>query len=286
MTAIVPGLSAGTLAEDVFKKMMTCQDVALVRGTVACVLSTGTDLDVVSPDAANASAVVGLVMSSGTLTSGVYSAPALGDPLTIQRFGQGIGLLAPNQTITRGQKLGVVAGTGGQLGAFIPGQGMRFIGYAAQSKTTGATALYLEVDLGANPRDSHAMAVSGFAATTFQNATKFLSAPGTGAAAAAQVELMVVPQGGGVIANLQASDGTAPGGTDSDIYTVQKSSDNGGTWADTTLTATITGAAKSAQDIAHTPAVAAGDILAIKVVASATSLGAGRRASFQFIQQP
>lgn len=282
MTAPVPNLSCGTLAEDVFKKTMTCQDTALVRGTVACQYTAGTDLDVVNPDNASASVVVGLVASAGTLTSGSYSAPAVGDPLTIQRFGQGVGLLAANQTITRGDPLGTVSGTGGQIGAYVPGRGQKFVGYAAQSKTSSGTPLYIEVDLGSNPKDIHVMGISGFASTTFQNATKFLSAPGTTTAAASAVELFVVPPGGGKIANLSASDGTAPGGSDSDAFTVQKSSDNGATWTDTALTATISASAKAASDTTHTVAVAAGDLLAIKVVASATSLGASRRASFMF----
>lgn len=287
MSAPVPGLSAGTLAEDVFKKMMTCQDTALVRGTVACVYTAGTDLDVVSPDNASASAVVGLVMSAGTLTSGSYSAPAVGDPLAIQRFGQGVGLLAANQTITRGQKLGAVPGTGGQLGAFIPGQGMKFVGIAAQSKTTTSTPLYLEVDLNCNPKDAHALLASGFASTTFQNATKYLSAPGTGAASASAVALAVVPAGGGSLANLVAADTTAPGGTDSDQYIVYRNPLVSGAytgWAATALTCTITGTAVEAKDVTHQVAVNEGDLLAIAVVASATSLGAGRNASFQIIQ--
>lgn len=286
MTAPVPGLSCGTLAEDVFKKTMTCQDVALTRGTVACVYTAGTDLDVVSPDNASASAVVGLVASAGTLTNGAYSAPALGDPLTIQRFGQGVGLLAPNQTITRGQKLGAISGTGGQLGAYIPGQGMKFIGFAAQSKTTTSIALFIEVDLNSNPKVVTVEKVSGFASTTFQNSTKYLSAPGTTTAAAAQVVLGVVPPGGGVLANLVVDEGTAPGGSDTDAFTVQTSVDHGATWVNSTLTATVTGAAKSASDVTHTPAVTAGMLLAIAVVASATSLGAGKSASFQILQQP
>lgn len=286
MTAPVPGLSCGTLAEDVFKKTMTCQDVALIRGTVACQYTAGTDLDAVNPDHASASVVVGLVVSAGMLDGGVYSAPAVGDPIAVQRFGQSVGLLSANQTIVRGDPLGAISGTGGQLGLFIPGQGMKYVGIAAQSKTTTGTALYIEVDLGANPKVVTIEKVSGFAATTFQNATKFMSAPGTGAAAAAQVVLGVVPHGGGVLANLMVDDGTAPGGADTDAFTVQKSSDHGGTWTDTTLTATITGAAQAASDVTHQTAVAAGDLLAIKIVASATSAGANRSASFQILQQP
>ena len=38
---------------------------------------------------------------------------------------------------------------------------------------------------------------------------------------------------------------------------------------DTTLTATITGSAKSASDTTHAPAVAAGDWVALKMVSSA-----------------
>lgn len=291
MTASVPSNSAGTLAEDVFKKMMTCQDTALVYGTVACMdtSASNTDLDAVSPDNANAGIAVGLVMSQGSLSSGAFGAPVAGDPLQVQRFGQAVGLLATNQTITRGQKLGAVSGTGGQLGAYIPGQGMKFVGYAAQSKTTTSTALYIAVDLNCNPRDSHSMAVSGFASTTFQNATKYLSAPGTGAASSTAVELFVVPPGGGFIANLVASDGTAPGGSDSDAYAVYRNPLSAGAYggfAITALTCTISASGVEAKDATHSVAVNEGDILAIGVVASATSLGASRRATFQFFQAP
>lgn len=284
----VPSLSAATLAEDVFKMMYTCQSTNLIRGTVACQQTSSSDLNVVDPDSANAGPVVGLVMSGGTLSAGAYSAPAVNDPILVQRFGRAIGLLATSQTITRGDALGAVAGSGGKLGLYMPGQGMKFVGVAAQSKTTSATSLYVEVDIMANPRAQTSLGISGFASTTYQNATKYLSAAGTAIASATPVVLFVVPPGGGYLRNLVASDTTAPGGTDTDVFAAYVNSYSAGVYAGfgaaSALTCTITGTAMRAHDITHAVAVNEGDLVAIGVVASTTSLGAGRAATLQFTQ--
>lgn len=284
----VPALAAGTQAEDIFKQFRTCQSVSLVYGTVACVKTTGTDADVTDPDNAAAGPVVGLVLTQGSVTAGVFSAPALNDPLTIQRFGKGVGLLATSQTITRGDALGVVASTGGKLGTFKPGQGMKFVGFAAQSVTTSGTSKYIEVDLNCNPRSSSVIGVSGFASTAIGAATKYLSAPGTTTASASAVPLFVVPPGGGYVRNLVASATTAPGGTDTGAYSVYinpYASGAYGGFAISALTCTITGTAVTAHDITHAVAVNEGDLLAIGVVSSAGTL-AGQYATFQFTQSP
>ena len=283
--APVPGLSAAAKAQDVFQISYTAQSVNLVYGTVACLKTNGTDMDIVDPDNANAGPVLGLVSSQGNLTAGVFAGPAVGDAVNVQRFGRAAGLLAPNQTITRGDDLGASAGTLGQLAAFLPGQGMKYVGVAAQSKTSGATALYLEVDLAAAPVNNKvAMAASGFASTAPGAATKFLSAPGTGAGAAAAVPLFAVPSGGAQIRNLVASATTAPAGADTGIFTIQRSALAAGVYAafaDTTVTCTITGVAVEAKDIAHAVTVTEGDLLAIKCVSSGATI-AGLSATFQF----
>lgn len=287
--APVPSLSCSTLAEDVFKEFKTCQSTSLVRGTVACMKVTGTDADVVDPDNANAGPVVGLVMSGGPLTSGAYGAPALNDPLTIQRFGRAVGLLTTSQTITKGDPLGTASGDTGKLRLYRPGQGMRFIGIAAQSKTTTSTALFIDVDLNCNPRAVAAMPIFGSASTNSQNNTRYLSAPGTTTPASSPVVLFVVPPGGGYIRNLVASSTTAPGGSDSDVYAAYINAYSAGAYGGfgsaSALTCTISAGAFEAKDSTHAVAVNEGDLIAIGVVASATSLGAGRSATLQFTQQ-
>jgi len=106
--------------------------------------------------------------------------------------------------------------------------------------------------------------------STFGANTRFLGAVGS-TIASAQVPLYVARFAGETIRNLAATLVTAPGGTDTVVFTVQKSSDNGATWADTALTCTITGVAKSASDLTDAVVLAAGDILAIKTVSSATT---------------
>lgn len=120
---------------------------------------------------------------------------------------------------------------------------------------------------------------SGLGADTIGAATEY--APRSGNVASAQVPLGVATRAG-IIRNLRASLSVAPGGADTVVFTVQKSSDQGATWTDTTVTCTITGAAKSAADTTHAPAVAAGDLLAVKMVSSAGT-AAGPVAGFEIL---
>lgn len=98
-------------------------------------------------------------------------------------------------------------------------------------------------------------------------ATRFPTTAG-GAVSATEVAIGIVTRTG-VLRNLRASLVTAPGGTDTVAFTVRTSSDNGATWAATTLTCTITGNAKAASDLTHFPAVTAGDLLSVQMVSSA-----------------
>jgi len=117
------------------------------------------------------------------------------------------------------------------------------------------------------------MQVSASNTGTVGAATKYMSPPGGAGVNASQIMLAVVTRAG-VLRNLRVALGTAPGGSDTVAFTVQKSSDQGSTWSDTTLTATISAAAKSASDTSHNPAVAAGDYLALKMVSSAGTAAA------------
>ena len=112
-------------------------------------------------------------------------------------------------------------------------------------------------------------------------ATKYLAAPGV-AVAAAELPLFVC-DAPGKLRNLRCSLKTAPGGADTVIFAVLKSSDNGASWTATTLTCTITGAAKAASDKleAHAVDVAAGDLIAIRAISSAgTAAGPAATVSF------
>lgn len=62
--------------------------------------------------------------------------------------------------------------------------------------------------------------------------------------------------------------GTAPGGAETVAFTVEKSSDQGGSWSSTTLTCTITGGGKTCADGTNAPSIAQHDWLGIKAVMS------------------
>jgi hypothetical protein len=102
--------------------------------------------------------------------------------------------------------------------------------------------------------------------------TKYLGGAGYTAAAAAQIVLFV-SHSAQSIRYLACTAGTAPGGVVSDVLTVQKSSDQGATWADTASTCTLTGAAQTCFS-ASTALLAAYDQLAVKIVRNGLSVGA------------
>lgn len=104
-------------------------------------------------------------------------------------------------------------------------------------------------------------------------ATVYLGGADRGAAAATQIALFVAPAAG-VVRGLTCTEGTAPGGIVSDVFTVQKSSNQGAAWSDTTSTATITGAALTAADVTHFPTVAQYDWLAVKILKDGASASA------------
>lgn len=100
--------------------------------------------------------------------------------------------------------------------------------------------------------------------------TKYLGGAGQAAAASAQIVLFVAHSAQS-IRYLACTAGTAPGGVVSDTLTVQKSSDQGATWSDTSSSCSITGAGKTCYS-AGTVLLAAYDWLAVKVVRDALSL--------------
>ena len=101
--------------------------------------------------------------------------------------------------------------------------------------------------------------------------TAVYAAPGTvaqGMAAACRVFSPIQPGLGTppswTLTGLYAELDTAPGGADTLVVTVMKST-GGGAYANTTATCTITGAGKTASDEAHNPTFTSGDWAAVKV---------------------
>jgi|SRR5579871_6488532 len=287
MPAPIVGAAATAIADDVFPVSYLSQS-AIPGGAVVCYNAGGTapnnNDEVVLPGAVNAGQIAGVSRSFGPYTSGAGGASTAGvDRVRVQKVGRAPVLLAAGQTCNVGD-IAVVANASGHVQSRTRWTGSAGkIGKFAQAKTAGANPELVEVDLELGDVE-YAMLISGFASTTSQNNTRYLSAPGTGAPSATAIELAVVPPGGGTLRNLVASDGTAPGGTDSDTFTVYRNPLVAGAytgWAATALTCAVTGSAVEAKDSTHSVAVNEGDLLAIAVVASATSLGASRRASMQ-----
>jgi hypothetical protein len=76
------------------------------------------------------------------------------------------------------------------------------------------------------------------------------------------------------IKNLAVVASTAPGGSDTVVITVQKSSDKGATWTDTALAATIPAAGTATYDLTNEVAIAKGDLLAVEAVSSGATAAA------------
>jgi hypothetical protein len=112
------------------------------------------------------------------------------------------------------------------------------------------------------------------------NGTKYLANPGENHAAA-QIKLFYATRAC-TIQNLYAICETAPGGSDTGIFTVQVSTDKGANWTDTALTCTVPAAGTVASDTTHKVVVASGSYLAIKEVQSGAT-GAKSTAHFEVV---
>ena len=110
------------------------------------------------------------------------------------------------------------------------------------------------------------------------NGTKYLANPGENHAAA-QIKLFGPAPFACTIGYLACSCETAPGGSDTGVFTIQKSVDKGANWTDTTVTATVPAAGTTVYDTTHFVAIAQGDMLAIKEVQSGAT-GAKSSATF------
>lgn len=208
----------------------------------------------------------GVVIPRGTVGG---SGSAAGEAIALTRQGLVRIKQAFSTVITRGAQLVANATNLGTVSARTAYSfSAKVIGFAEEAQTTGSSGNNM-LEAYVQPQVVEIVRpVTGGCAGAITAATKYLATPGQ-TKAAAQVALYRARFTGEVIRNLSCNLVTAPGGADTVAFTVQKSSDNGGTWADTALTATISTTGKSATDLTNSAVLTAGDLLAIKADSSA-----------------
>lgn len=254
--------SRGAIAE-----MAYLANGAGLRRGVVLVRSTQTKAVIAS---AIGQAGVGVQIDEGALPNGTANYgqdtdhPA--DLLAAQFGGIAWGLGAASTSVTLGDQ--VWANASGLLITRTPYSFSGWIvGEADETRSFGSNPEFFGVL--ARPQYIETMrGVRGFIAT-LGAVTKYLTFSTT--YAAAEVPLYVAGFTGEKIRNLRIKLGTAPGGSDTVAVTVEKSSDGGGTWSDTALTCTATGAATTAADLTHAVTLTAYDVLAVKFVSSAAT---------------
>lgn len=207
----------------------------------------------------------GVVQPRGTIGGSGANA---GEAIALKVQGLGRIKVAANQAISRFSQLIADATS---LGAVKARTAYSFsatvIGFAQEALSSSSSVQMGEAYI--SPQVVEIVrSINAGCAGAITAATKYLATPGQ-AKASAQVALYAVRFTGEVIRNLSVNLATAPGGSDTVVTTVQKSSDNGATWTDTALTCTITGTAKAATDLTDAVTLTAGDLLAVKVVSSA-----------------
>lgn len=195
------------------------------------------------------------------------------DMFAAQWHGRAKVKLKAGQTANRGDHAVPADTTGAIKSRTLYSFSQNVVGTLPQTKTAGAADDFIECDLA--PRLVEIVRpVVGGATTALGAATKYATAPGQ-AGAAAQIPLYIARFTGETVRNLSVNIATAPGGADTVIFTIQKSSDNGGTWTDTTITCTpVAGTGKAASDLTHSVSLTAGDMLAVKMVSSNTTAAA------------
>ena len=234
-------------------------DAPTSAGDAQAKLPTGTTPHLLAPAGINGTS--GTVGGSGTTAT---------DPIEMTRQGLTRVVVTAGDSVTRGQDGEADADTLGNVqGRTAYSRSGYSLGTFEESYSGSATSD--QVEFYANPRLVELVRqVTGGTTSTFGANTRYLTPPGA-ALSSSQVALYIARFAGETIRNLWANLATAPGGTDTVVFTVMKSSDNGATWSDTTLTCTITGTAKSASDLTHAVTLAAGDLLCIKAVSNATT---------------
>lgn len=191
-----------------------------------------------------------------------------GEAIAVKTHGLGRMKVALNQAITRGAQLIADATTLGAVKARTQYSfSAQVLGIAHEALSSSASIVQ-KVEAFIQPYFVEIVRqVTAGATTALGAATKYATAPGQ-AGAASQIALYRARFAGEVVRNLSMNVATAPGGSDTVVATVQKSSDNGATWSDTAITCTVSAAGKSATDLTNTATLAAGDLLAVKLVSS------------------
>jgi len=119
--------------------------------------------------------------------------------------------------------------------------------------------------------------ISGAATTATNTTTLYFAPQGINAGNATQANRAVVMPSAGNISEMWVDLSVAPGGADTYTFTLVK----GG--SDQTQTCTVTGAAVTCNDTGHSISVAAGDLISIKRVASATAAATIARWGLKFV---
>lgn len=218
----------------------------------------------------------GLVKARGLIGG---SGAAAGEAIAAQRHGLGRVKLALSTVMTRGAQLIADATTLGTVKPRTPYSfSAKVIGWAEEALSSVAAVQMLEAYIQPIDVEIVRQVTCGVLAAPGA-ATKHGTAPGVATGAAAEIPVYIARFTGEVVRNLRVNAVTAPGGSDTVAVTINKSSDNGGTWATTTVTCTITGTAKFAADLTHSLALTAGDLLEVAFVSSAGT-AAGLTATF------
>lgn len=171
----------------------------------------------------------------------------------------------------------------GAVGAVIPrpiGSVIPAVAKALQAVANSSSEQYIFAEILTPGGGGVGNRITGYGSDAPVNA-KFLNAHYTTIANAA-VPLFVCPAAGR-IRDLFVKIKTAGGAGKTVTYTVQKSTNGGTSFADTTLTCGVVGTATTGSDTTHQPTVAAGDLLAIAITtADAGTADGPELATFRF----
>lgn len=197
------------------------------------------------------------------------SGGSAGESITVKRQGLGRLKLALNIALSRGDQLIADATTLGTVKPRTPySHSAKVVGWAEEAQASTAAVKMFEAYVQPQDieltRNVHAVASGAIGA-----ATRYI-APGFVGVSAAEVPVFTAQHTGQVIRNLKAQLKTAPGGADTVVFSLVKSSDGGTTWvAIAGITCTISAAGLTAKDYVNTATLTEGDMVAIKMVSSA-----------------
>ena len=279
--ATAKALNMGTATQiagnlNIYRDNAAAKSIALIPGTSltiadntaisgAYTFGTGTGAVSLNGDVTIADAKTFAMTGAGTFGTGTGAVSINGD-LTIASgkafamtgagtFGTGTGAvtLNGNTTVPTGKNFAVVDGAVG-LGS----------GAITTTYATMVTNLNADKVDGKHSADFSAPAYACFNTSGALGVATVYVGPGIEAATATDNSYFVAPTAG-TLTKMYCNLGTAPGGADTVAYTVRIDG------VDKTITATISAAETTANDTAHTEAVAAGEKVSIKAVSSAAT---------------